>query len=305
MATQIKLRRGTAAQWTESNPTLAAGEAGFETDTNQLKIGNGAADWATLDYISSDLTPYATLESPTFTGTVQVDGVLEVAGNLNVSGSVTTISSQDLVLEDSLIYLAEGNTSDIIDIGIVGSFTASSSYQHAGLVRDASDGKWKLFSSVEDEPTTTVNFDQAAYDPLKVGSFEALTVSAETATFQGLTVNGTDLSTSLDSKLNKTVSIIQTNANSYTPQLSDAGKLIELNGSNENVISVPTNNSVPFPIGTQLNFIQVTSFVGVIIPQGGVTVNATPGLNFRTQWSSVTLIKRGTDSWVAIGDLVA
>jgi hypothetical protein len=37
----------------------------------------------------------------------------------------------------------------------------------------------------------------------------------------------------------------------------------------------------------------------------GVTVNATPGLKLRAQWSSATLIKRGTDTWVAIGDLVS
>ena len=40
MAATIQVRRGTASQWTTANPTLAAGEIGFETDTNQFKIGN-------------------------------------------------------------------------------------------------------------------------------------------------------------------------------------------------------------------------------------------------------------------------
>jgi hypothetical protein len=35
VVTQIQVRRGTAAQWTSTNPTLAAGEFGFETDTNK------------------------------------------------------------------------------------------------------------------------------------------------------------------------------------------------------------------------------------------------------------------------------
>jgi hypothetical protein len=39
MATRMQQRRGTAAQWTEANPRLAAGEIGLETDTNKFKIG--------------------------------------------------------------------------------------------------------------------------------------------------------------------------------------------------------------------------------------------------------------------------
>lgn len=38
---RLRLRRGTAAQWASVNPTLAAGEPGFETDTGLLRIGNG------------------------------------------------------------------------------------------------------------------------------------------------------------------------------------------------------------------------------------------------------------------------
>ncbi len=46
----LLLRRGTAAQWTASNPTLLAGEPGFETDTGRWKLGDGATAWATLLY---------------------------------------------------------------------------------------------------------------------------------------------------------------------------------------------------------------------------------------------------------------
>lgn len=50
MATTIKLRRGTAAQWTTANPVLSSGEQGYETDTGLLKIGDGATAWTTLPY---------------------------------------------------------------------------------------------------------------------------------------------------------------------------------------------------------------------------------------------------------------
>jgi hypothetical protein len=50
---RIQLRRDTAAAWTAANPILLAGEAGVETDTNRLKIGNGVNVWAALPYINS------------------------------------------------------------------------------------------------------------------------------------------------------------------------------------------------------------------------------------------------------------
>jgi hypothetical protein len=46
----IKLRRGTAAQWTAQNPVLAEGEFGAETDTRKFKIGNGIGAWNSLQY---------------------------------------------------------------------------------------------------------------------------------------------------------------------------------------------------------------------------------------------------------------
>jgi len=50
MATQIQLRRDTAANWTSTNPTMAQGEAGYETDTGKLKIGDGSTAWNSLAY---------------------------------------------------------------------------------------------------------------------------------------------------------------------------------------------------------------------------------------------------------------
>jgi hypothetical protein len=49
----IQSRRDTAANWTSTNPTLAAGEFGLETDTLKLKLGNGTAAWNSLAYVGS------------------------------------------------------------------------------------------------------------------------------------------------------------------------------------------------------------------------------------------------------------
>lgn len=49
----FKLKRGTAAQWTQLNPILQLGEPGFEKDTFKLKIGDGVRNWSALPYIGS------------------------------------------------------------------------------------------------------------------------------------------------------------------------------------------------------------------------------------------------------------
>ncbi len=50
MAIQLKWRRDTAANWTSNNPILAQGEPGFETDTQDYKIGDGVTAWSSLSY---------------------------------------------------------------------------------------------------------------------------------------------------------------------------------------------------------------------------------------------------------------
>lgn len=51
--TRIRLRRDTAAAWTAANPILLLAEAGYETDTGKLKIGNGSSTWSALPYFAS------------------------------------------------------------------------------------------------------------------------------------------------------------------------------------------------------------------------------------------------------------
>src|SRR6056297_2646581 len=51
---QMYIRRDTAADWTSTNPTLAAGEIGYETDTLKYKIGDGTTAWTSLEYWLED-----------------------------------------------------------------------------------------------------------------------------------------------------------------------------------------------------------------------------------------------------------
>jgi hypothetical protein len=92
---------------------------------------------------------------------------------------------------------------------------------------------------------------------------------------------------------------------SHTLVLSDKDKLIEMNSASANTLTVPINSSQAFQIGSQLNILQTGAGQTTIAPvSGSVTVNATPGLKLRAQWSSATLIKRAENVWVLAGDLV-
>lgn len=97
---------------------------------------------------------------------------LNISGNLNVNGSFTTTNTETLQVQDPIIYVASGATSiNTLDQGLVGHFN-NGTYQHTGIVRDHTDGKWKLFEGVTTEPTTTVNWSQATYSTLKLGTLE-------------------------------------------------------------------------------------------------------------------------------------
>jgi len=117
----------------------------------------------------------ANLASPTFTGTVTTDD-LEIGGSLTFSGTATEISSTTTVIEDPLIYLADGNPGNINDLGFVANYN-DGTYAHTGLVRDASAGTWKLFKGVTDEPTNTVNFSQGTLDDLAINSLSASSIT--------------------------------------------------------------------------------------------------------------------------------
>jgi hypothetical protein len=121
-------------------------------------------------------------------------------------------------------------------------------------------------------------------------------------------------STIVDGDISSTANIAQgkiadilTNAQtaSYTLVLADKNKIVEMNVGTANDLTVPANSTVAYPVGTQIQILQTNAGKTRIVAAGGVTVNATPGLYMRAQWSGATLLKRATDTWVVTGDLSA
>jgi hypothetical protein len=106
MATRMQQRRGTATQWTTANPTLAPGEIGFETDTNQFKIGDGVNQWEDLSYfknledLGGSLDDYVPL-----TTKGQANGV----ASLNAQGVIPSEQIPSLVGLDTEITTAVNN----------------------------------------------------------------------------------------------------------------------------------------------------------------------------------------------------
>ena len=101
MATQIQLRRDTASNWTSNNPTLAAGEFGWESDTNKFKIGTGSSNWQSLGYASGGDNAGITFVGDDSSGTlVNQNETFKIAGTQNitaaVSGDTLTLTGPDL-----------------------------------------------------------------------------------------------------------------------------------------------------------------------------------------------------------------
>ena len=129
--TTIKLRRGTASEWTTANPILAAGEMGIETDTRKFKFGDGTTPWNTLAYASAeggggagDVTAagdnYFTGNN-TFTGTTKFDNDVNIHGaNLEVAGTIkaTTGNITNLQVPNTLTSSGEINAVSIKSTGI-------------------------------------------------------------------------------------------------------------------------------------------------------------------------------------------
>jgi hypothetical protein len=96
----------------------------------------------------------------------------------------------------------------------------------------------------------------------------------------------------------------------YTFILTDANnELITASNASAQTYSIPTNASVAFPIGCQINIIQIGAGQVTInaVTSGTTTVLSTGAApaapKLRAQYSSATCVKVGTDSWYVIGDI--
>jgi hypothetical protein len=124
-------------------------------------------------------------------------------------------------------------------------------------------------------------------------------------TLAGLTLTSPTIN---DPKLN--LSINANTATTYTFVLTDNGKLVTSNNASAQTLSIPTNASVAFPIGTQINVAWITGAGQPTInavTSGTTTVLSTGATStapkLRVVNSVATCIKIATDTWLVTGDL--
>lgn len=207
VVTQFQFRRGTAAQWTSANPTLAAGEPGFETDTGKFKVGNGSTAWNSLAYVGAGTVTSITA------GTGLSGGTITSSGTIAIDSTVATLTGTQTLTNKTLT-----------------------------------------------DPKINLAFD------------------AQTGT-------------------------------TYTTVLDDNGQVITMNNASANTLSIPTNASVAYPIGTQINVLQIGAGQTTIqaVTSGTTTILSTGATaaapKLRARYSSATCIKAGTDLWYVVGDI--
>lgn len=95
----------------------------------------------------------------------------------------------------------------------------------------------------------------------------------------------------------------------YTFALADKDKLVTASTSATQTYSIPTNGTTAFPVGTQINIIQIgAGQVTIQAASSGTTTVSSTGATptapaLRAQYSSATLIKAATDLWYVVGDI--
>jgi len=130
-------------------------------------------------------------------------------------------------------------------------------------------------------------------------------VTADLTTAQTLT-NKTLTTPTLTSPLIN-LGITTDTSTGYTTVLSDNGKLITLSNASAITATIPPNASVAYPVGAQLNFVQLgagqvtfTQGAGVTIVSTGATASAP---TTRAQYSSATAIQTSANNWLVAGDI--
>lgn len=210
MATRIRHRRGTAAQWTTANPVLASGEVGYETDTRQSKVGDGSTPWTSLGYHTdplaskksanlSDLTSASTARTNLGLGTAATaaSSAFDAAGT--AAAAVATeaaarVSADDTKADDAAVVKLTGNQT----VAGTKTFSSAPSVPDASFtiakttgLQSALDGKqatipsdtYLLLTGPEQAVTTPITFDGGKpwWDARSLATLQAALTAASAA----------------------------------------------------------------------------------------------------------------------------
>ena len=160
-----------------------------------------------------------------------------------------------------------------------------------------------LSGDVTGSGTTSISTTLATVTQASSGNFVKVTLDTKGRVTGNTAVVAADITA-----LGFAVSAITTNRQtaSYTLVLSDANKLVELNVATANTLTVPTNATVAFPIGTQILIAQYGAGACTVTAASGVTLRSESAkLKTNGQYSGATLVKIADNEWYAFGNLIA
>lgn len=122
--------------------------------------------------------------------------------------------------------------------------------------------------------------------------------------YSSLSVSASSLQNDID---NMNIEYLQINtvaSSTYTLQLSDVNKIIEMTSASANFVTIPNSSSVNFPLGSSINIIRFSESELTISPASGVTIlSVNDSTSLESQYSGATLYKYLDNTWMLIGSL--
>ena len=118
------------------------------------------------EVVGSNVSPFPTVKFNTVVrantaGAFQtIDGDINISGNLVVLGTQTVVESTAVTINDPLLFLANNNTQDVLDIGTIGQYSpdGGSTILRTGVYRHAGDQQYYVFDGYSgDISANTVN----------------------------------------------------------------------------------------------------------------------------------------------------
>jgi hypothetical protein len=277
-----------------------------------------------LGWTDTSIIAYQALNgtSATFSANIGI-GINSPTNKLHILGS--GINTQNIILESSIssanAYCIYTNTSKSYLSGLSSDF--SNSYiiydntssairmliTNSGslLVNSSTDlgsgYKLQVNGSISMAYANFFNFkgSSGAGDVLVDNSGSSLRVTGAVQLSDAVTF----ISTALVQGLLTNYNVYNTQTSSYSLVLNDASKVIEMNVGTSNTVTIPTNASVAFPIGTEITVMQYGAGVTSIAVASGVTiVSKDSAYTIANRYTGLTLIKRATNEWYIIGNIV-
>lgn len=287
-------------------PTLSEGRVCYLDSTNLIQYYDGSTWVDSAQFTVGDGTiTTAKLADDAVTSDKIADGAITSAHIANgtviaadiAAGSITNteINASAAIADTKLATISTADKVSLSAINIDGGTDIGAALVDADLiiVDDGAGGtnRKAAFSRVSDFVFNKVSGDAT------VTSGGSLTI-ANNAITQAKIADRAVGSAELDN-----LTLNAQSGTTYTLALTDAHKLVTFSASASTTLTIPTNSSVAFDIGDQVNILQLGAGQ-ITISGAGVTIRSEGSkTKTRGQYALATLIKIGTDEWVLIGNL--